>query len=295
MDIESLLFRTASEPLGPFSMSYEAASPEAWALTITLDGVTRTIRAEPEPRSGGLVLSCPVDAVTAKGPWVSTISTSPDGKKEQSIWLHGDGLSTALLISALAELTRAAAADKPAPKPLLEPVHIPIPTPPPPPDPVPVERPRPLDWQTFSPAPAETTAGAAKEPEPVTPEPVEATVSATPDETLGPATPIVAESTPAMEPVVSAAEEVAHGPEPPVITPTPVTSSEETKPVAPVETKDIEEKAPQPVAQSGQPSAADPPRVTGKTGNCFECGSPYAADHAFCTNCGARLIAAGSN
>lgn len=251
MELEPLLRRASATPLGPLVFTYEPAGTEAWNLTVTLGDRTRVIRAEQDASTEGVILACKVDAETSTtfvGPWVSATKLDDlSGQMERRLWLHGDGLSSALLLNALAALVPIAVAEAGAPEGIvLERIIIPTIPEEPKPEPVPVERPKPVGWNSFGFGQRE-----AAEPEP------------------SPA-PVVAVETP--EP--TATDDVAGHSEPEVEAAAEVTS-------------DTTEPKPTPLPEP-EPEV-EVTASAGKSGYCRECGSPFRPDHAFCTNCGAKL------
>jgi hypothetical protein len=182
------------------------------------------------------------------------------------LWLHGDGLSPALLLNALAALTHVAAPEAEAEQePEPDEPKIVISPPPQDPKPVIIERVKPLGWNSFGedsrgttdPGP-DTVAGEASVPE------VKGSLAPDPDRQSEMAKPVVEESSPEVEDAVRL----------------------ETRPTpAADESKSNREPKPEPSGEIAPPA--------GTTGYCRECGSPHMPDHAFCTNCGARLHVAG--
>jgi hypothetical protein len=273
MDMEDLLRRAGAAPLGPLALTFATAGPDAWTLTVTLGNRTRTIRAERDSATEGLILACRSESRDIQGgPWV-TDTTETLGVSERRLWLHGDGLTPALLLNALAELMHLAAPEPGGPEAAEEMSPIIALVKPPEesrPEPLPVSRPRVIPWQSFeAPArPAETPAAESPVPEGASESPAGA---ATPPE-------------PTLEPVVMPS---AQHPDPPatpepLLEPVVLPGSQSSSPTAQPESE-------LPLTSQITPIPTDATPPVGTAGHCHECGSPYTADHSFCTNCGARL------
>jgi hypothetical protein len=256
MEIEDLLRRASAAPLGPLALTYVASDEAAWTLTITLAGKSSTVRARPDAASGGLILACSVDDPSSPaGAWVTATSTDAvSGRTERRLWLHGDGLSSNVLLNALSALAQVASTTEPA---VVQPTIV-IPPPPEEPEPVPLERPKPVGWNSFGFDRRET------EPE------EEPAVAAAPLPEAEPA----AGAEPLSE---SETDVVASMPAPAEVAP-------DATPVAPAPA--VTEAEP---SQSLATAAFEAVPPAEAAGYCRECGSPYLPDHAFCTNCGARL------
>jgi len=268
VELESLLQRASAAPLGPLSFVYHASGPATWTLTVTLKDESREIRAERNAATEGLILNCKVNSGAlpdSYGPWVSETSTDEiPGQSIQRLWLHGDGLSPALLLGALAALMQVAGPESSGPsKEIVAKPRIIIPPPPEGPKPVPIERPEPPGWNSFGRA----TPG-------LEPEAVAVADSSAPE--------VDVEAAPAPESTAGQEIEAAdEGPEPEAVT-------------VPVEPH------PEPATGTAEPTSRPKPEPAVETvapvrttGYCRECGSPFQPDHAFCTNCGAKLNQAG--
>ena len=242
-------------PLGPLTMISVLTGAGAWTLTVTVAGRAHTIQAEQDPVSGGLVLATPVEDGSAEltAGWVTDTKVDEgSGKIIRQLWLHGDGLTPALLLNAAAALAAVAVVDEP----VVELPTVVIPAPPSEPEPIPLERPRSVSWNSFE-------FGGSDREEP-SPEPT--VVESTEANAAQPAEP---EALPAETAVaVTAPADVIGGMDPSASTGEAPASAE---PRAEAEF----------LAETFLP--------TGKSGNCRECGSPFTPEHAFCTNCGARL------
>ena len=267
MEIEDLLRRASAAPLGPLVFTYKSSGPDAWTLTVTLGDKTREVRAERDTATEGLVLACKIDkeASTAfDGSWVSdTTNDEINGQTERRLWLHGDGLSSALLLNALATLVPVGAATPGTPAGLIvETARIIIPPPPEEPKPVLVERPRPVGWNSFG-------FGRRETPQPE-PEPAAVTES----------------SEPGVEPVTDTGLAVEH--EAKAAGEGLAQTEAEAVPIGVESGPEPTVLATDPTSQPAEP-AVETVQAAGKAGYCRECGSPYQPDHAFCTNCGAKL------
>ncbi len=270
MELESLLQRAAAVPLGPLAVTYHASGPDAWTLTVTSGDASHDISAERDDATGGLILSCRVGtgaSAALGGSWVSdSITDGAAGLTVGRVWLHGDGLSPALLFNALAALIHVAATvpDPPQEEIVAKPRIIISPPPPVVSQPVPIERPRPVGWNSFG----------RKTPEPE-PEAGLASIAESPQSEDEIDKPPVAQ--PATEHPSGANGEIPAG---------TVAESLHSNPQA-----DSEPDVPgvQSAPPTGAELAVDVPAPAGKAGNCRECGSLYLPDHAFCTNCGAKL------
>jgi hypothetical protein len=272
MDIESLLRRATAAPLGPLTLRYAPAGPDAWTLSVALAGDESSVRVEPEPNTDGLVLvrhvagdgAAPGPSVTRTHPWVVESRAIAEGL-ELRLWLHGDGLSSAMLINAVVDLTQFDAGRGVDSGPVAADTEAPIPIPvdeAPRPEPVPVSPHRGISWQSFGLGRGPDSGAAAPSATGESPARAESLAP----EANTPAPGVGSQSEPAAEPaqpVTDVGEPVP--PEP------PATAAPATQPLA---TTDQSSRTPAP----GQ-----------KPGYCRECGSPRAADHVFCTNCGARL------
>jgi hypothetical protein len=282
MDLDYLLRTTSSVPLGPLNLEYAASGIDEWRLTVTLAERRRTIQAEREPVTEGLVLTCKLDTgiveSAPRGAWVTQDDSALDGSMARRIWLHGDGLMPALLLNALAELARVAAPD-PAPADdepesalPLTPAETPLLSEP---APTPAPRTKLLPWQRLDTAP--------KEP---------ALVETTAD----PAAVLSTESSPAqvgadaalppLIPATDTALPAALGEQPASIAPT-----DSPAPIPPRPPANDDAAAHQALAATQTPPSVTvtPDGSNGRSGTCRECGTPFKADHAFCTNCGIRL------
>jgi hypothetical protein len=337
MDTENLLRQIAAVPLGPLAVSCVSAGADAWTLTVTLADGSRSIRAEREPKTEGVVLTCRLDSaaqLAVRGSWITEDEAVLGGSTERRLWIHGDGLNAALLLNALAELARVAAevpaesrqlfTPAPTSRPLSEtapeepvPEELPVvvtpvaeaaaeesplavETPPeeepsvePAPEPAPAPKAKLLPWQSLGTVPSPKPPPMPEEvPEPEVAEAEEPAVLDAPDPEVSPV------ETPAMETAAEPDRQldeppatslvVANEPVTPALPPTPAVESP-----ASTASASLVSQVPQPVPPSPEPAVlpvpGDPPQPVGHTGTCRECGTPFAADHAFCTNCGIRL------
>jgi hypothetical protein len=104
--------------------------------------------------------------------------------------------------------------------------------------------------------------------------------------------------------LLGATESAAPAPPPPAAAPAPATPAAEPSspagaPATPTWPAPAQQPAPAPRPEPWQSLTAPPPEPDAPAptpgpgpaqgGYCRECGSPYQPDHAFCTNCGARL------
>jgi hypothetical protein len=329
MDTEKLLRQVSAAPLGPLAVSYIGTAGDAWALTVTLVDRSTTIRAEREPKTEGLVLTCRIDTETeipVHGSWVTKDEPIPGGAIERHLWIHGDGLNAALLLNALAELAHVAAAipdesdalNGPAltleswtqPEAVVEDTlaaEVPVgeasiqepgtlgppvaeaATAEPAPETAPVPRAKLLPWQSLgSVAPSkpdplpeavsEPAATETAEPAASTASPVDASKVGTPS--AEPEPPIAGptlQASPVAEEILTPEPSITSAVEPPTEDASLPLVSDTPQPAAP------------PPLSASVPALEGSPQPVGHTGTCRECGTPFAADHAFCTNCGIRL------
>jgi hypothetical protein len=278
VEIEDLLRRASAAPLGPIAFTLRSASPDAWIISVTLGDRTREVRAERHAATNGLVLACKIDK-NASNPtaetWITQTTYKADGDYwERRLWLHGDGLSPALLLNALGALVAVASPVDAQESAQVEAEPIIIPSPPPGPNPVPVERARLVGWNSFgfghreAPAPEEP-ASSPPVPSPPSPEPVVDVPTAAAEER----TEMAVEHAPeAVDEAQSEVEDKAMVVE--------VAVQSEPEPLA---------TSAGPDSKPGPAAVSETVEGAGKAGYCRECGSPYLPDHAFCTNCGARL------
>ena len=274
--VERLLREIVDSRVGPLSVTVEAQAEDSWRIsTAWYDAVRAEIEAtfEEQARVLRLERSLPTTAprelwrpVILAKPWVMDAAPVGGGDLVVRLWLHVSDLDLNTLLAALADLTRLSEL-LPIPPASVAPVAQPSP---------PIE---PADSE-----PASHDRGAA-------------TVEA----------PTVISDTAPAAPVAEAAPARAHQPaarhlpweilseSPPAAAPTPQPPPIDEPAGSVAEPQVAMPPPPMPPSEPPQPDAAPPPEVapepeaSGRPGYCKECGSAYAADHVFCTNCGARL------
>ncbi len=171
VDINELLRRASSAPLGPLYLTIAPDGPDSWSLTVSMSGRNALVRARHDEEAQALVLSCTVDAGDSTAAvrsllWVVDTRPTVEAATDVSLWLHDDGISVAMLLNALACLARLAVQSpsrETAPQSPATEANGTSSVP----EPVPTAAHRPVGWQSLASQPLQQHPSASQDPPPL--------------------------------------------------------------------------------------------------------------------------------